>query len=284
MRLLEAIIDANHRALAGDSKAGLHVAEYAHELPLIALTCIDPRLNRLFPGALALPEDNFIWLRNAGNIIFGPMSTMMRSLALACAVKGGKEIAIIGHSDCLVRHIGQAELLQKLQALGVPREQLPEDLAEFFGTFINERENVLKSVGFVRQSPLIGPRVPVHGCMIDTASGRLEWVVNGYETLARAGRGEAALQMPELGAVLPEYARMGSFNLGEMKFPEQKIGDMATNFRTAAETIARCRRGQIGEALPGQPKPAPPPIAAPPPIPAPKKPAHTGSWAGRIKR
>ena len=26
----------------------------------------------------------------------------MRSLALACAVKGGEEIAIIGHTDCQI--------------------------------------------------------------------------------------------------------------------------------------------------------------------------------------
>ena len=90
MRLFDAIIDANHRAVDGDQKAGIHVAEFANDLPVIALTCIDPRLNRLFPGVLGLTEEYFIWLRNAGNIIFEPMSTMMRSLALACAVKGGR--------------------------------------------------------------------------------------------------------------------------------------------------------------------------------------------------
>ena len=74
--------------------------DFTGELPVIALTCIDPRLNRLFPGVLGLPEEHFIWLRNAGNIITGPLSSTMRSLALACAVKGGREIAIIGHTDC----------------------------------------------------------------------------------------------------------------------------------------------------------------------------------------
>jgi carbonic anhydrase len=83
MRLFEAILDANHRALAGDPSAGVRVADFAEELPVVALTCIDPRLNRLFPGALALPEEYFIWLRNAGNIITGPLSSTMRSIALA---------------------------------------------------------------------------------------------------------------------------------------------------------------------------------------------------------
>ena len=118
MRLFEAIIDANHQAVAGDASAGLHPADFADNLPVIALTCVDPRLNAFFPNALALPGEQFIWLRNAGNIITGPMSSTMRSLALACAVKGGEEIAIIGHTDCQIAKTTTGVLLEKLSALG----------------------------------------------------------------------------------------------------------------------------------------------------------------------
>src|SRR5947207_15631439 len=117
MRLFETIIDANHRALAGDQNAGLRPAEFAGELPLVALTCIDPRLNPLMPEVLGIPEDQFIWLRNAGNVITGPQSSTMRSLALACALKGGKEIVIIGHTDCAVAKTSTMQLLDQLRAL-----------------------------------------------------------------------------------------------------------------------------------------------------------------------
>src|SRR5437899_321211 len=139
MRLFEAIIDANHRAVAGDTNAGLHPADFADELPVVALTCIDPRLNALFPDVLALPADRFIWLRNAGNIIFDQMSSMTRTLALACAIKGGKEIAIIGHTDCLVRKTSVMDLTNRFQALGIDRSKLPQNLTEFFGLFASER-------------------------------------------------------------------------------------------------------------------------------------------------
>src|SRR6266850_675898 len=119
MRLFEAILDANQRAIAGDEKAGLRPSEYADSLPVIALTCIDPRLNPLIPEVLGIPEEHFIWLRNAGNIITGPLSSTMRSLALACAVKGGKEIAIIGHSDCLVCKTTMMSLTEGFRKLGV---------------------------------------------------------------------------------------------------------------------------------------------------------------------
>src|SRR2546429_2868640 len=186
MRLLEAIIDANHRALAGDQNAGLHPADFADELPIIALTCIDPRLNRLIPGVLGVPEDRFIWLRNAGNIITGPLSSTMRSLALACAIKGGKEIAIIGHSDCLVGKTTIMQLIDRLRELGVERHVLPDNVNEYFGTFASERTNVLKAADTVRHSPLIGAKIPVHGLLVDIETGKLEWLVNGYQPLETA--------------------------------------------------------------------------------------------------
>src|SRR4030095_11133850 len=181
MRLLEAIIDANHRAVGGDTKAGLHPAELAHDLPLVALSCIDPRLNPLLPEVLGIPEDQFIWLRNAGNVITGPLSSTMRSLALACAVKGGKEIAIIGHTDCQVAKTTTMQLLDRLRALGIERHLLPDNLTEFFGMFGSERQNVIKGAEIARNSPLIGPKVPVHGLLVDIETGKLDWIVNGYQ-------------------------------------------------------------------------------------------------------
>ena len=121
MRLFEAILDANHRAVAGDAKAGLRPAEFENELPIVALTCVDPRLNAFFPNVLGIPAEQFIWLRNAGNIVTGSMSSTMRSLALACAVKGGKEIAVIGHTDCQVGKTTTMQLLERFQTLGVER-------------------------------------------------------------------------------------------------------------------------------------------------------------------
>src|SRR5467141_2748261 len=135
MRLLEAIIDANHRAVAGDQSAAVHPSQFEDELPLVALTCIDPRLNALFPNVLGLPGEEFIWLRNAGNIITGPTSSTMRSLSLACAVKGGKEIVIIGHTDCLVGKTTTMQLLERFRAAGIERHLLPENINEFFGIF-----------------------------------------------------------------------------------------------------------------------------------------------------
>ena len=259
MRLFEAIIDANHRAVAGDNSASLCPADFADELPVIALTCIDPRLNALFPNVLGLPGDQFIWLRNAGNIITGPLSSTMRSLALACAVKGGREIAIIGHSDCHVARTTTTVLLEKLKALGVERSRLPDNISEFFGTFGSERQNVIKACDYARNSPLIGPKMAVHGLLVDIGTGKLDWVVNGYETMQMqsksAGIGAGQIGGPQIGSL----GAMADFNMGEMKFPDMKIGDAAsTHNLTQSKTPSS----------PSSPPPmiVVPPAATPPPL------------------
>ena len=225
MRLFEAIVDANHRAIAGDASAGLHPADFENELPVIALTCIDPRLNALFPNSLALPAEQFIWLRNAGNIITSPLSSTMRSLALACAVKGGKEIAVIGHTDCQVAKTTTMQLLDRLKALGIERHLLPDNINEYFGMFGSERQNVIKACDIIRHSPLIGPKMPVHGLLADVETGKLEWIVNGYQSLEMAASRSAA----PANLIGRTTDKLGHFNIGEMKFPEAKIGELAAH-------------------------------------------------------
>jgi carbonic anhydrase len=266
MRLFEAIVDANHRAVAGDASAGLHVADFGNELPVIALTCVDPRLNALFPNVLALPGEQFIWLRNAGNIVTGVLSSTMRSLALACAVKGGKEIAIIGHTDCQVGKTTTMQLLEKLESLGVKRQLLPENLNEFFGMFGSERQNVLKGCDFVRRSPLIGPKVPVHGLLVDIESGKLEWLVNGYQELGNiAGRWNDAVK--SAGQTVDMMKSLTDFQMGEMKFPETKIGETIIK---AEDWLAKnVEKMEIKPAPATAPPPAPaepPKIPMPPPL------------------
>jgi len=269
MHLFEAIIDANHRAVAGDASAGLHPAEFADALPVIALTCIDPRLNAFFPNALALPADQFIWLRNAGNLITGPLSSTMRSLALACAVKNGREIAIIGHTDCQVCQTTTTGLLDKLKALGVERNRLPENLNEFFGMSGSERQNVVKACDFARNSPLIGPKIPVHGLLLDIETGQLDWVVNGYETLQRPVAAVKNTFAPLTGAATGEIGAgvmPGDFHFGEMKFPEMKIGKASAKIGMAEIKPV----SPLPVAMPAPPLPAasvrPPKIPMPPPI------------------
>ncbi len=267
MRLLDAILDANQRRLAGDRSA-MVAAEQSSALPLAALTCIDARLNRLVPEMLGVPEEQFIWLRNAGNIITGSMSSTMRSLALACAVKGAKEIAVIGHTDCQVCKTTMLQLLDRLGALGVDRHKLPENLVEYFGLFSSERQNVMRGVELVRASPLVGAKIPVHGLLIDITSGRIESVVNGYQApQAVIVPGKAGELFGKAEQSLDRLARIGHFAAEELKLPTGKIGEVvsvAQEWLHKAEQVAAAANAAKPAPASSTPAASPPPLAGKP--------------------
>jgi carbonic anhydrase len=151
------------------------------------------------------------------------------------------------------------DLTERFKALGIERQHLPENLTDYFGVFASERQNVIRGVDFVRQSPLIGPRMTVHGLLVDIQSGQLEWIVNGYDVLARPSLVPANLRLPTLGGVVGELVTGAGFNFGEMKFPDSKIGE------TASASFQSLSAPKIGAAA--SPLPAPPPV--PPPLPPP---------------
>ena len=167
MRLIEAILDVNSRAL-GDAKADLVPDEVADALPLVALTCIDARLNRLVPEKLGVSEEKFIWLRNAGNIITGPMSSTMRSLALAVRSRERRRLSSLATRIVRWRRIQHHAVAGELRQAGCGSGELPENINEFFGVFASERQNVIKACEIIRSSPLVGPKVPVHGLLMES--------------------------------------------------------------------------------------------------------------------
>ena len=187
----------------------------------------------------------------------------MRSLALACAIKGGKEIAIIGHTDCLVGKTTTTELIDRLRALGIERRLLPDNINEYFGLFGSDRQNVIKAATRARSSPLIGPKTPVHGLLVDIETGRLEWLVNGYQTLEILGaRWDETVK--SAGQTVDALKSLADFKIGEMKFPDTRIGEVVSQ---AENWLA----GKVQE-LEIKPPPAPAPPAArpvPPKIPLP---------------
>jgi carbonic anhydrase len=160
------------------------------------------------------------------------------------------------------------QLLDKLKACGVERAALPENLNEFFGMFATERQNVIKACDIVRHSPLIGAKIPVHGLLADIATGKLEWLVNGYEVWQRAASPVKNVFASIAGASTEELGggTMAGFHFGEMKFPDSKIGDAAT--KIGMPEIKPAAAPKI--ALKAEPAPAmsvhPPKLPMPPPI------------------
>jgi hypothetical protein len=85
----------------------------------------------------------------------------------------------------------------------------------------------------------------VHGLLLDIQSGRVDWLVNGYETLSRAGGQQPPAS--QSGQVTDFLAALPEFQFGEMKFPEGKIGETAAKLEAAASWAAE-KAQEIGQA------------------------------------
>jgi carbonic anhydrase len=186
------------------------------------------------------------------------------------------------------------QLLERFKNLGVERNLLPENINEYFGMFASERQNVIKACDFVRHSPLIGRQIPVHGLLVDIGTGKLEWLVNGYQSFA-AMSDKWNEVVKSAGETVDKLKSLTDFQIGEMKFPETKIGEAVTSAadwlsqkvgelearppagseKTPASTAANIAKHVVqfaethwprpGEESPGEqrPKPPLPPVISP---------------------
>jgi carbonic anhydrase len=132
--------------------------------------------------------------------------------------------------------------------------------------FASERQNVIKACDIVRHSPLIGPKIPAHGLLMDIETGNLEWIVNGYQALEMAAN-QLSGPAKAIGQMTDALGAFDNFNIGEMKFPEGKIGELATKTEDWLSQKAK----QIETKLKLTPPVAPmleksPKIPIPPPI------------------
>ena len=245
MKLFEAIVSSGSRSLGEAGFVSLEAFEA--DLPVAILTCIDARLNGILPQSMGVPEDRLVWLRNAGNIVTGPLSSTLRSLSLACAVKGAKEIAVVGHTDCLICKTTVLELTQRFQKLGIPRSDLPDNLNEYFGLFASERQNVMKAVETIRQSPLIGRQMPVHGLLLDLQSKRLVWVVDGYQALLQASTERPHETATHSVQQKSSYESIGNQDSGAYSHFESPVSPTATSEIGHHTRFSESTSGTIGD-------------------------------------
>jgi carbonic anhydrase len=154
------------------------------------------------------------------------------------------------------------QLLDRLSALGVDRHKLPENLVEYFGLSGSERQNVLRAAEIVRASPLIGTKVPVHGLMLDVATGRVECIVNGYDAPATVPLpGKAGEMFATAEQSLNKLAQIGNL-AAELKVPTGNIGQAIS---TAEDWLHKAERVAAVVVPPVRPAGAPQAAAAAPP-------------------
>jgi carbonic anhydrase len=156
---------------------------------LLVVTCTEPRLTLLLPAAMGVAPEEMIQVRNAGARALEPEGDPVRSVLAAVVIDRANEVFVIGHTDCRMCSASTADILDGMKALGLSRAAFgSRDIRTWFGLIASERTNAIETARALRESPLLPPGVPVHALLVDTGSGRLELLEDGYSRAAAARR------------------------------------------------------------------------------------------------
>lgn len=179
MRLLDEILAANTRFIAERERP----VTKAPARKIALFTCMDTRLVDFLEPAMGIRRGDAKVIKNAGNTLIDPNGGVIRSLVVAIFALGCEEVFVVGHRDCGMAQIDDAELEHRMIEQGISSEAiatLQPSLREWLGAFHDPEGNVVKVVEMIRANPLIPQNVPVHGMIFDPHLGRLELLTNGY--------------------------------------------------------------------------------------------------------
>ena len=161
---------------------------------LVILTCMDTRLVELLPRAMGIRNGDVKMIKNAGAVVSHPFGSVMRSVLVAIYELGAAEIVEVGHHGCGMTGLSCASVLEKVKARGVAEEVLATlehsgiDLQRWLIGFDRVEDGVKQSVAMIRNHPLLPGDVPVHGLIIHPETGKLDVLVDGYDTAASGGK------------------------------------------------------------------------------------------------
>ncbi|WP_127530439.1 beta-class carbonic anhydrase [Paenibacillus kobensis] len=163
-----------------------YVTDKYPDKKIAILTCMDTRLVELLPKALNLRNGDAKIIKNAGAVLTQPFGSAMRSLLIAIHDLDVQEVLVIGHHGCGMTNLDADQMIKKFLDNGISEEVLMTlensgiKMKRFLKGFDSAEEGVMHSVNMIRKHPLVPAHIPVHGFIIDSTTGRLELLHDGY--------------------------------------------------------------------------------------------------------
>ncbi|GAS82470.1 beta-class carbonic anhydrase [Paenibacillus polymyxa] len=153
---------------------------------MVIITCMDTRLVEMLPKAMNLKNGDVKIIKNAGAIISQPFGSVMRSVLVAIYELGADEVLVVGHTECGMASLHAETMIGHMVERGVSEEVMTTlensgiRLQKWLRGFDSVEEGVKHTVEVIKKHPLLPPNVPVHGMVIDSATGELDLVAEGY--------------------------------------------------------------------------------------------------------
>ncbi|WP_226670270.1 beta-class carbonic anhydrase [Metabacillus litoralis] len=186
MRIVEEILVHNEKFVTDKEFEKFETTKFP-EKKLVILSCMDTRLVELLPQAMNFKNGDVKIVKSAGAIVAHPFGSIMRSILVAVYELNADEICVVGHHDCGMSKLNAESFLSKATEKGISQEKIDVlkysgvDLHKWLEGFDKVEDSVRDSVDKIKNHPLLAENIPVHGLVIDPATGKLDVVVNGYE-------------------------------------------------------------------------------------------------------
>lgn len=177
--LMNEIMEHNRSFVAAREYEQYNTSKYPDK-KLAVVACMDTRLVELLPAAMGLKNGDAKLIKNAGANITHPFGSVMRSLLVAIYQLKVEEIAVVGHYDCGMQGLEAEGIIEAMRKRGIKKKDIDLlnycgfDLSSWLSGFENAEKTVLHSVHLIRSHPLVPDDLPVHGFLMDPATGRLE--------------------------------------------------------------------------------------------------------------
>ena len=180
--MIKEILEFNEKFVLEKKYEPFKTSKYP-DRKLAIVTCMDTRLIELLPAALGIKNGDAKIIKNAGGTISHPFGSAVRSLLVAIYELGIEDILIIGHTDCGVKHMKYAEIVNKMHERGIDIETI--DLIKYCGIdferwlagFDGVEKSVFESVTILKNHPLIPKDIRIAGYVMDSSSGKLVEVI-----------------------------------------------------------------------------------------------------------
>ncbi|GAA4708252.1 beta-class carbonic anhydrase [Brevibacillus fulvus] len=186
MSILADILEFNQKFVETKAYEQYQTTKFPNK-KLAVISCMDTRLVELLPKAMNLHNGDFKHIKSAGAIVSHPFGSVMRSILVALYELNAEEVIVVGHYDCGMSAIDPKAMIEKMTKRGVSPETIGVlqhsgiRLEEWLHGFDCVEESVRQSVSIIKQHPLIPKTTPVHGLIIDPATGKLDVIVDGYQ-------------------------------------------------------------------------------------------------------
>jgi carbonic anhydrase len=185
MTIVSEILDHNRSFIERKEYEAFSTDQFPNK-KLVVLTCMDTRLVELLPRAMGFRNGDVKLVKNAGAVVSHPFGSVMRSIMIAIYELHAEEVVVVGHTECGMTGLSCDRVLDKARARGISEAVLAIlrhsgiDLKQWLSGFGSVEDGVRQSVSVIRNHPLRPADVAVHGMLIDSHTGALKLLVDGY--------------------------------------------------------------------------------------------------------